>query len=91
MIQVGSIVSNLVAGESVVINKIEKLGSHYSLEYRGVNSQAYSTKVISQTLFDGLVEVTSSSSILREILRSLFCSQRLKESIQHISLILCLL
>ena len=60
MIQVGSIVSNLVAGESVVINKIEKLGSHYSLEYRGVNSQAYSTKVISQTLFDGLVEVTSS-------------------------------
>lgn len=74
MIQVGSIVSNLVAGESVVINKIEKLGSHYSLEYRGVNSQAYSTKVISQTLFDGLVEVTSSGQLNFKGDPALFCS-----------------
>ena len=60
MIEVGSIVSNLVPGESVVINKIERLGSHYSLAYCGVNSQTYSTKVINQATFDGLLEVTAS-------------------------------
>ena len=60
MIEVGSIVSNLVPGESVVISKIERLGSHYSLAYCGVNSQTYSTKVITQATFDGLLEVTAS-------------------------------
>lgn len=43
MIEVGNIISNLLANESVLITQIRRLGSRYSLSYVGVNSQKDST------------------------------------------------
>ena len=46
MVQIGSIVNNLIPGEPVVINKILQLGAKYAITYTVINSQKSSTKVI---------------------------------------------
>ena len=38
MIETGNIIKNLSPTEAVVIDKIRKLGTKYSLSYTGVNS-----------------------------------------------------
>lgn len=58
MIEVGSIVKNLIPGESVVITKIQQLGSSISLSYTGVNTKKSSSKVIKATQMDKLEILT---------------------------------
>ena len=58
MIEVGSIVKNLIPGESVVINKIQQLGSSISLSYTGVNTKKSSSKVIKTAQMDKLEILT---------------------------------
>lgn len=58
MIDVGSIVKNLISGESVIINKIQKLGSSYSISYTGINTQKSSSKVIKADQLDKLEVLT---------------------------------
>ena len=58
MIGVGSIVKGLIPGESVVINKIQPLGSSYSISYTGVNTKKSSSKVIKKEQLDNLEILT---------------------------------
>ncbi|MFW5700335.1 MAG: hypothetical protein ACOCWM_01485 [Cyclobacteriaceae bacterium] len=46
MLEVGQIVKNLIPAESVVINRIQKLGSSFSIAFTGVNSNKANSKVI---------------------------------------------
>ena len=48
MIEVGNIIKNLIPTEAVVVNKIQKLGTMYSLKFTGVNTNKSSSKVIIQ-------------------------------------------
>ena len=58
MIGVGSIVKGLIPGESVIINKIQPLGSSYSISYTGVNTKKSSSKVIKGEQLDNLEVLT---------------------------------
>ena len=58
MVQIGSIVNNLIPGEPVVITKIQQLGRSISLEYKGINSQRASSKVIKADQLEKLDVVT---------------------------------
>ena len=58
VIEVGSIVKNLIPGESVVITKIQQLGSSISLSYTGVNTKKSSSKVIKTAQLDKLEILT---------------------------------
>ena len=58
MVQIGSIVNNLIPGEPVVITKIQQLGRSISLEYKGINSQRASSKVIKADQLENLDVVT---------------------------------
>jgi superfamily II DNA or RNA helicase len=46
MVEEGNIIKNIVPTETVIINKIKTLGSKYSLEFTGVNSQKRSSKIL---------------------------------------------
>lgn len=46
MVQIGSIVNNLIPGEPVVITMIRQFGRSISLEYKEINCQSASSKVI---------------------------------------------
>lgn len=59
MVQIGSIVKNLTPSESVIINKIQLLGSSYAIEYTGVNSNKHSSKVLKASQFEALEAITS--------------------------------
>lgn len=59
MVQIGSIVKNLTPSESVIINKIQLLGSSYAIEYTGVNSNKHSSKVLKASWFYALEAITS--------------------------------
>ena len=43
MIEVGNIIKNLIPTEAVVVNKIQKLGTMYSLKFTGVNTKKNSS------------------------------------------------
>ena len=62
MVQIGSIVNNLIPGEPVVITKIQQLGSSFSISYTGINSQKSSSKVIKAAQLDKLEIVTEEGS-----------------------------
>ncbi|MCD7927030.1 MAG: hypothetical protein LUI85_21025 [Bacteroides sp.] len=51
MIEVGNIIKNLISTEAVVVNKIQKLGTMYSLKFTGVNTNKSSSKVITEKQF----------------------------------------
>ncbi len=54
MVEVGNIVKNLSPSEAVVIDKIQKLGSKFSLSYTGVNSQKRGSKILDLQQLDAL-------------------------------------
>lgn len=58
MFQIGSIIKNLIPGESVVVNKIQQLGTSYSISYTGVNTRKSSSKVIKSDQMDKLEILT---------------------------------
>ena len=59
MIEVGNIIKNLSASESVVIDKIKKLGSKYSLSFTGVNSHKQGSKILDASQMDALQVLAS--------------------------------
>jgi superfamily II DNA or RNA helicase len=50
-IESGQIVKNLIPSEPVIINKIQKLGLMYSINYTGINSKQANTKVIDEQIY----------------------------------------
>lgn len=59
MIEVGNIIKNLSASETVVIDKIKKLGSKYSLSFTGVNSHKQGSKILDASQMDALQVLAS--------------------------------
>ena len=46
MVQVGNIIQNLIPTESVIVTKVQPLGSHFSISYKGVNTNKASSVII---------------------------------------------
>ena len=63
MIEVGNIIKNLIPTEAVVVNKIQKLGTMYSLKFTGVNTNKSSSKVITEEQFSSLEVLTSDGEV----------------------------
>ena len=59
MVEAGNIVKNLSATEAVVIDKIKKLGTKYSLAYTGVNSKKRASKILDEDQIAALEVLTS--------------------------------
>lgn len=59
MIETGNIIKNLAPSEAVVIDKIRKLGSKYSLSYTGVNSNKRASKILDEQQMESLEVLTS--------------------------------
>lgn len=59
MIETGNIVKNLSPTEAVVIDKIHKLGSKYSLSFTGVNSNKRASKILDEQQMSALEVLTS--------------------------------
>lgn len=58
----GEIVKNLIPSESVTINKVQKLGSMYSVTYTGINTKKVNTKVIDENTYENLEVLTLEGS-----------------------------
>ena len=54
MIEPGNIIKNLSPTEAVIIDKIRKLGSKYSLSYTGVNSNKRASKILDEQQMEAL-------------------------------------
>ena len=61
-IESGQIVKNLIPTESVVINKIQPLGSMVSITFTGINSSRQNSKVISTAEFENLEVLTQEGN-----------------------------
>ena len=61
-IQPGQIIKNLIPGEPVTVNKVQKLGASVSIAYTGVTTIKANTKVISNNEFSGLEVLTEEGS-----------------------------
>ena len=59
MIETGNIIKNLSPTEAVVIDKIRKLGSKYSLSYTGVNTNKRGSKILDEQQLSALEVLTS--------------------------------
>ena len=59
MIESGNIIKNLIPTESVEITKIKKLGSKYSLEYKGTNSSLHGSRILTEEQIGNLEIVTN--------------------------------
>ena len=59
MIETGNIIKNLSPTEAVVIDKIRKLGSKYSLSYTGVNTNKRASKILDEQQLAALDVLTS--------------------------------
>ena len=59
MIETGNIIKNLSPTEAVVIDKIRKLGSKYSLSYTGVNTNKRGSKILDEQQMSTLEVLTS--------------------------------
>ena len=92
MIETGNIIKNLSPTEAVIIDKIRKLGSKYSLSYTGVNSNKRGSKILDEQQMEALEVLASDGELIsRVIQRSSFCLPKQNESTQHTSSILFLL
>lgn len=60
MIEEGNIIKNLSTSEAVIIDKIKKLGSKFSLSFTGVNSRKQSSKILNLEQIAKLQVVTSN-------------------------------
>lgn len=54
MIEVGNIIKNLITSESVIVTKVQPLGSHFSISYKGVNSNMANSVILAADKLDGL-------------------------------------
>jgi hypothetical protein len=61
-IESGQIVKNLIPTESVVINKIQPLGSMVSITFTGINSSRQNSKVITQAEYENLEVLTQEGN-----------------------------
>ena len=59
MIEPGNIIKNLSPTEAVIIDKIRKLGSKYSLSYTGVNSNKRASKILDEQQMEALAVLAS--------------------------------
>lgn len=59
MIETGNIIKNLSPNEAVVIDKIRKLGSKFSLSYTGVNTNKRASKILDEQQLASLVVLTT--------------------------------
>lgn len=59
MIETGNIIKNLSPTEAVVIEKIRKLGSKFSLSYTGVNTNKRGSKILDELQMSALEVLTS--------------------------------
>lgn len=59
MIETGYIIKNLSPSEAVVIDKVKKLGSKYSLSFTGVNTNKRSSKILDESQLAALEVLTS--------------------------------
>jgi len=59
MVEVGNIIKNLTPSEAVIVDKIKKLGSKYSLSYTGVNTNKRSSKILDEQQIEALEVLTS--------------------------------
>ena len=59
MIKTGNIIKNLSPTEAVIVDKIRKLGSKYSLSYTGVNSNKRASKILDEQQMEALEVLTS--------------------------------
>ena len=59
MIETGNIIKNLSPTEAVVIDKIRKLGSKFSLSYTGVNTNKRGSKILDEQQMSTLEVLTS--------------------------------
>ena len=59
MIETGNIIKNLSPTEAVIIDKIRKLGSKYSLSYTGVNTNKRGSKILDEQQMSTLEVLTS--------------------------------
>ena len=62
MVEIGNIIKNLVASEAVVIDKIKKLGTKYSLSFTGVNSNKRFSKILDSEQLSSLEVVSSEGT-----------------------------
>ena len=60
MIEEGNIIKNLSTSEAVIIDKIKKLGSKFSLSFTGVNSRKQSSKILNLEQIEKLQVVASN-------------------------------
>ena len=58
----GQIIKNLISTESVVINKIQALGTMVSITFTGINSSRQNSKVISVAEFEKLEVLTQEGN-----------------------------
>lgn len=61
-IEPGKIVKNLIPSESVVIDKIQQMGTMFSLHYTGVNTKIANSKIISKEAFEQLEVISDKGS-----------------------------
>lgn len=59
MIKTGDIIKNLSPNETVVVDKIKRLGSQYSLVFTGINSNRRSSKILNEQQLSSLEVLTS--------------------------------
>lgn len=59
MIKTGDIIKNLSPNETVVVDKIKRLGSQYSLVFTGINSNRRSSKILNEQQLSALEVLTS--------------------------------
>ncbi len=62
MVEIGNIIKNLIASEAVVIDKIKKLGTKYSLSFTGVNSNKRFSKILDSEQLSNLEVVSSEGT-----------------------------
>ena len=86
MIETGNIIKNLSPTEAVVIDKIRKLGSKYSLSYTGVNTNKRGSKILDEQQMSTLEVLTSDG----EFNFNLFYLLKQSESTLRTSLTHCL-
>lgn len=59
MIETGNIIKNLIPTESVEIVKIKKLGTKYSLDYRGTNTSHHGSRIVTLEQMEDLEILTN--------------------------------
>lgn len=62
MIEAGNIVANLIAKESVTIDKVRPLGTKYSVQYTGVNTNQRGSRILTTEEMEALTVLTTEGT-----------------------------